>query len=352
MPLCPSRSYRVPVGASVIALFASVFGMSSSAAAQEAQDVAAARALGQKGTLAAQTGRCDEAVDLLTRAKALMPVPTVLTPLGECQVKLGKLVDGSESLQAAVRADIDASSPKAYVKAQAHAKELLAAVLPRLAHLTIDVKVPSGVSAKATDNGVAVSSVLFGIDRPVDPGKHTIEANAKGYLPKKASITLSEGQKERVPLELAIDPHPPAEAVPADGHPGVTDETGHPKPAGSGPGTESHGSGQLIAGIVTTSAGGAMVGIGAILGGLALSKKSTLDDACDAAKHCPATSASDVSSMKTFANTSTALFVIGLSAAAAGTVVILTSPHDAPKRDAITLTPLLGPGSIGLAGRF
>jgi hypothetical protein len=76
---------RRTLSASLIVIAAAT---ATAARAQDSAEVAAARDLGQKGTFAAQSGHCDEAIDLLTRARAIMAVPTVLTPLGECEIKV------------------------------------------------------------------------------------------------------------------------------------------------------------------------------------------------------------------------------------------------------------------------
>lgn len=322
----------------------------SIALAQDAQDVAAARALGQKGTLAAQGGKCEEAVDLLSRARALMPVPTVLTPLGECQIKLGHLVDGTESLQASVRTELDANAPRAFVKAQARAKDLLQATLPRLAHLVVEVKAPKGVSFKVTDNGNPVSDVLVGVDRPVDPGKHAIEVLATGFLPGRVTVQVAEGQKESAPIELSPDPR----ARPADAHDEVATHAPEPGLAPTAPSPEpTQGNGQLVAGAVTTAVGGVGLVLGGVFGGLALSKRSSLDKVCTN-RQCPATSQSDIDAMKTFANTSTGLLVVGGLAAVTGTIVLVTVPARAPKRakQGLTMDPFIGLGSLGVTGTF
>src|SRR5687768_14022299 len=63
-----------------------------------AADVAAARSLGQEGVKLADAGNCAEAVDKLARAEKIFHAPTTLARLGECQVQLGKIVDGTENL--------------------------------------------------------------------------------------------------------------------------------------------------------------------------------------------------------------------------------------------------------------
>src|SRR4051812_8989456 len=60
----------------------------------DASVTAAARALAVEGVKLAQADRCGEAIDKLERAEKLHHAPIVLTRLGECYIKLGRLVEG------------------------------------------------------------------------------------------------------------------------------------------------------------------------------------------------------------------------------------------------------------------
>src|SRR5712671_5018105 len=71
-----------------------------------ASDIANARTLGVEGVEAADRGDCTTAIDRLWRAESLYHAPTILGRLGECQVALGKLVAGTETLQRVVREPI------------------------------------------------------------------------------------------------------------------------------------------------------------------------------------------------------------------------------------------------------
>src|SRR5687768_9635648 len=65
----------------------------------EASETAAARTLAVDGIKLAQSDKCGEALDKLERAQKLKSSPIVLSHLGQCQVKLGRWVEGSESLR-------------------------------------------------------------------------------------------------------------------------------------------------------------------------------------------------------------------------------------------------------------
>ena len=340
-PLSSGQVSRFVRGVGLVVVVCAALTAPRRASAQDSGDVAAARDLGKRGVIAAQAGRCEEAVDLLNRAKALVPLPTVLTPLGECQLKLGHLVEGTENLQASANAQLGSNPQPALVKARDHAKELLPTATPRLAHLTINVRAPANAQPKVTDNGSVVSAVLVGVDHPVDPGKHSVEASAPGFLSQSASTNLGEGQAQTITLNLVVDPNarnvPPPPLVP----PGQTPEE-HPDKT------------QLIAGVVTMSVGGAALIAAAGVGGAAYAKERSLNTLCGPTKKCPNTNASDISTMKAMANASTGLFAVGGAAAGVGLIVTLTAPSgkSQPKPTSPQVRPVVGLGIAGVEGEF
>src|SRR3954453_5623208 len=114
--------------------------LSSAAHADEAaENIAAARTLGIQGVQLADAGKCPEAIEKLTRAEALHHAPTILGRLGECQVNVGEVVAGTETLNMVVREVLPASAPKVFHDAQERAQKVLTASMPKIAHLVIHV---------------------------------------------------------------------------------------------------------------------------------------------------------------------------------------------------------------------
>ena len=143
--------------------------------------IAAARELGRAGVAAARTGDCATAVDRLTRAEALYHAPTTAEPLGECQVKLGRIVAGTETLSKVVHEQLPSSASPLWTAAQARAKEVLDQALPRLGRLRLYVERPAGAgNPEVTVNGERMDPALLENDRPTNPGLTTIRASAPG----------------------------------------------------------------------------------------------------------------------------------------------------------------------------
>lgn len=172
----------------------------------QAENVAAARALGVQGINLADQGKCGEAIEKLERAQSLFHAPTMLGRLGECQVQVGQIVLGTENLNRVVREQLTAGAPQAFRDAQERARRVLEQALPRIAYLVLHVG-PAGIQPTVTVSGVSVPSALLGAERPTDPGAHEIVASAPGHLSTKTTVTLAEGARQEITLTLSPNPN-------------------------------------------------------------------------------------------------------------------------------------------------
>ncbi len=71
--------------------------VSTSAWAQTDSDRATARLLAEEGIALQQQGKYEEALDKLTRAQQIFNAQTHLLLIAQCQVAVGKLVEGAET---------------------------------------------------------------------------------------------------------------------------------------------------------------------------------------------------------------------------------------------------------------
>ncbi len=317
--------------------------------AQSAENKAAARALGVEGIQLANAGNCEAAVEKLSRAEALYHAPTILGRLGECQVNLGKLVEGTENLNRVVRENLPDDAPRAFVKARERAQAVLDAALPKIAELKIivDPRV-EGLQVRVGDK--PVPAALLGADRPTDPGTHLVVAEAPGYRSATAEVTLTEGDAQSVSLSLIPEPESAVrQPVP---------------PAGPSSGT---GAQPMDVGVsqkpdktlayVLWGVGGAGLITGSITGILAMNEKGELDDQCDTHSTCPERAQHTIDSAKTMALVSTIGFGVGVAGAIAGTIVYFTGSETQaalPELEVYgtTARPYLGPDRVGVVGQF
>lgn len=317
-----------------------------------AENVAAARALGIQGVQLADAGKCDQAIEKLSRAESLYHAPTILGRLGECQVALGQIVLGTENLNRVVREPLAPNAPQAFRTAQDRARKALDAALPKIAYLTVTVE-PKDAKAEVKVGGVAVSNALIGVERPTDPGTHEVVATAPGYLEAKSSVTLAEAGHQSVTLTLQPDPNapkpgttPPGDTIPPGG-------TLTPPPGAQPPPAQESG-GSKVPAYVLLGLGGVGIVAGSITGIMAIGAKGDLD--CPQ-NRCVGKEGKDLESAKTVALVSTISFGVGIAAAAVGTVLLVTS---GPKKEngkldphkTFTATPYVGIGEAGVVGTF
>ncbi len=323
----------------------------------QAESVAAARSLGMQGIKMADAGDCKGAIEKLSRAESLYHAPSILGRLGECQVKVGQIVLGTENLNRVVREQLAPNAPKAFRDAQERAKGVLSTALPKIAHLTVRVE-PADAKPQVSVAGAAIPPALIGIDRPTDPGTHEVIVNAPGYLEQRTSVTLTEGGAQEIALNLQKDPSAALTAAPppVDAAPLLTTGSTTP-PSDTGP-KKSNALAYVALGV-----GGAGLLVGGVTGFLALGKKSDLTGCVDT--KCPSSQQDTLDGAKSMATVSTVGFAVGFVGVGVGVVLLLTGnsssssaklgPAKVAKREplgGVNVQPWFGTQSAGLSGSF
>jgi hypothetical protein len=321
-------------------LFA-VVTFSSLATAATDEERAAARALAEQGAQAFKKEEYQRAVDLFSRAEALIHSPVHLLYLARSHRELGQLVKARESYIKITREKLEPGAPKVFFQAQRDAGAELDAIEPKLASLTVVVEGAPPEDVRLTLDDEVVPAVLIGVPMPVDPGTHELVASAAHAEERRQSITLREGQTER--LSFALDVRkPPEEEV----------SKGAPPEAGTEPGDS----------IALPVIGWTTVGLGAIGLGITyylLDEASIVDataeseyDVCNPG--CTTDQESRIEGLgNDAADMRTGAAVVGpIAGAALVTGVVLLIVHAGSDSDAASLTPAVGPSWIGVSGRF
>ena len=294
------------------------------------QDQAIAKDLFDKGVKLMDEGKCDEkptdlakckeARDAFKRAYDITGALGALRNLAYVEKGLGMIASAARDFrEVARRAPLD---PKPERRKWADfAKEEADALEPRVPHLTVKlVDVVPGT--KVTLDGVSLPEAAWNTAVPVDPGAHSVRAEAPGRLSFDGSATLGEKQEKTIAVTLDIETKT----------------------------TETKGPSKVPPLIV---AGVGIVGIGVGLGlGYASMKKR--DDACDSAKLCDPKGLEDGRSL---ANTSTIVTGIGAGVLAIGIVWWALTPSSGARKEgdkATTFAPWASRDGGGLAafGRF
>jgi hypothetical protein len=292
-----------------------------------AAETAAARALAVDGLKLAQTGNCAEAVPKLERAEKLYHSAVVASRLGECYVSVGRLVEGTEILRKVLREPQPADPTPALTKALERAQKALDAAKPRIAGLTIKVAAVSELTVKVDGN--AVAGALLDMEIPSDPGEHTVEASAPGFLKAATRISVSEGERKTVTLTLSRDPNAPVGgAAPPPAPSGAANPTpSEGRPAASNlPSSESEPprSPNRTAAYVSLGVGVAGVGAGSVLGIMTMKQRKDLTSSCPD-DVCSENQRADIDSAKRLGTLSTVAFGVGAAGLVLGSVLYFTA---------------------------
>jgi hypothetical protein len=189
----------------------------SPARAQSAADRATARSLATTGIKLYRAGNYKDALDKLTRAEALYDAPVHLLYIARCQVKLGKLVEGAETYRKLGRVKLSSNAPQAFKDAQDSGAKELSALEPKIPALRVEVQPADVNDMDVVIDGEHLPSAVVGIDRPADPGKHTVRVTAPGFKPTETTVEVQQGEKK--PVKLTLEPGAGGGAAPAGSSP-------------------------------------------------------------------------------------------------------------------------------------
>lgn len=176
------------------------------ARAVSAADKATARDLAVAGIKLYRAGKYKDALDRLTRAEALFNAPIHLLYIARCQVKLGKVVEGAETYRRLGRVHLTANAPTAFKDAQASGGKELTALVPKIPMLRVEVTPANVSNMDVVIDGEHLPPAIVGVDRPADPGKHTVQVTAPGFQTAKTTVEIKLGEKR--PVKLTLKPAP------------------------------------------------------------------------------------------------------------------------------------------------
>lgn len=289
---------------------------------------AAAESLFQEGRKLAEAKKYGEACPKFLASHKLAPAVGTLLNLADCYEKNGQLASAWARFHEAIALAQRLNRPDREKIAQARAEKLE----PRLVRLTIDAR---DKSVEVKLDGDVLDAAVLGTALPVDPGKHTVDASAKGKKPWSTTIEVSE--KNRSPsVEVPALEDAPIEAAPA------------PRPAIDTPDNgDGGGSGQKTIGLAVGAVGVVGLGVGAFFGIQASSQWKDAKTHCNASYECDATGVDLTDRARSSGNLSTISFIAGGALTVLGAVLFFTAPK---KTSAVNVG--VGPGSILVGGSF
>jgi len=221
--------------------------LASPSFAQSPQDRATARLAAEEADKKLAAKDYDGALDLFTKADALVPAPTLKLQIGRVQAQRGKLVEAQQILIDASRSAPSPGEPPSWAKAREDAAKEAAAIKARIPALEITVEgPPKDKPVKVTIDGEAVNPATLGLPRATNPGQHTVRAEADGYQPAETTLALKEGDRTPLVLKLTATSGAAAVVVPPPPPPGQGQteqpppKAWEPPPPASAPGARTH----------------------------------------------------------------------------------------------------------------
>ncbi|HLK35102.1 MAG TPA: hypothetical protein VKU41_00030, partial [Polyangiaceae bacterium] len=293
--------------------------------------------------------------------------PTHLLLIARAETKLGLLVEAQEAYIKIQRDPLAPDAPPAFAEAHQKALEEQAVLAPRVPTLKVELDGGTTADVTVTLDGAPMAPALVGFAGPINPGRHIIEAKGARLASESTTVSISEGDKERVTLYLR--PVAGAEAAPGD-QPAAAAPGG--APAGPPPDEASSSPAMRIGGWVAIGVGG----VGAVLGTVFLVKnrsdRGSANDLCTG-NVCPESRRANIDSLDSSANSASTLslvsYAVGGAAAATGVVLLLMShgrpaaattgatvpsPQARAEREfgPVTWTPWVDLRSAGVMGTF
>ena len=340
-----------------MALTASLLLPSGSAFAQTDEEKASARALATQGADALKNGKFADALDLVSRAQAIVHAPTHLLMIARAQTGLGKLVAAQETYLKLMREELAANAPQAFKNAQAAAKDELAAIEPKIGQLrlTVDGAVQKKATIKIDDQ--PMPTALLGVFRPIDPGSHAVVVYPPGQNPVSGKVDIKDGEKKELKLVIPDGPITGVPNNPADNPDAAKPDTGTQKDTG-GFMTPVRGAGIAVAGVGLVG-----VVVGSIFVAQGFSKTSQANGLCNLPMGaCPVSMMGQIQSLDNTAATDKTIgaVALGIGGAALVTgVVLLVVGKPKPAAAALpaaaskaSIEPWFGGTSGGLRATF
>lgn len=286
-----------------------------------------ARIKGESALKLFKASQWNEAYEAFKEAESLYHAPTLVLYMAHCRRNIGRLLAARDLYQKVATEALPADASDAFRKAQAAAQEELDKVDKRIPRLK--VAFGSSPPSPVQIDGQIVAAATLSAGYPVDPGEHTVMIERPGEEPFRKSVVVAEGEN----VEIAA-------------------------PLGSGPGAGSGFPGSLRSSLVPAGialgVGAVGLGVGAVVGSIAMDQVNDIKSRCTPDGHCPAADKSRADSTQALITTSTVGLVLGSIGVAAGATLLVwrATRSTAPNEKKTALDLGVGIGSVVLSGSF
>jgi len=300
-------------------------------AAQGDGDLTRARATFQQAVELEQAGNCPAALPLFRRVGQVRMTPQVRFHIAICEAQLGRLVAALGGFELAL-ADADSVGAGFRDEVEKNIRELRARV-PRLV-----IRRGEGAEAASIQlDGVELGDNSIGVEVPLDPGPHSVRAEAPGHERFEQTVTLAEGANQTLEIRLEALPEPDSKLLAG---------------AGENAGVGTSPARQMIPYVVGGVGVASLIGSG-VLFALRQGTLSDLEAACPNNVCIGESEQDDYDRLKVYHYGS--LVTLGVGVAALGTAATLIVLDRKPKHEQqarFTVVPKLLPNEAGATVRL
>ncbi len=323
-----------------VLLAASLTNVPSARAAGPSQaQVQAARELFQEAERDEDAKRWTEALEKLRRVAAVKLTAGVRYHIALCEENLGQLV--------AALADYTLAENQARAE---NAPDVLRLVGEKLKGLKgrvprLTVVVPGDVTdAEVRLDGEPILQAMWGVQIPMDPGEHKLEARAPGRVPMARTITMQERDSTLVEIKL-----PEATKSPTTPPATTSGTTAPPTPTAADDTTSKPPAVGGRTGAIVATLGAAVLGGGGVVAYFVAGSRHD-----DNATTCAARkiSCDDLKNEVRIWDTAALGAWIGAAALTAVAIVLWTSPSTSASKTPTRGELYVGPSAFGLKGSF
>lgn len=315
------------------------------ACAQEKRDPVAADYLFREARKAARAGDYAKACPLFVDSLRLDPGTGVLMNLADCEEHLGKVASAWEHWREALDTLHGKNDKRASL-----AKRKIATLEKRLPRLTLRLDPGAPPDTRVERDGLEIGGSAIGLPVPVDPGTHKIIVRAPRHEDRTYTIALHEAQVAEQSVSPGADgPDRSASTTPSSFTSSFSNDPNAPPP----PPPPPSGGAARVVGYGLVGVGIVGLGVGAVAGLVALDKKNTVQQHCQAdpagGVGCSDQTGLDAAATgRTMSTVSTIGFAAGAASVAVGVVLLVTTGRSGGTT-AATLTPQYVPGGAGLS---
>ncbi|WP_437586733.1 hypothetical protein [Sorangium sp. So ce1000] len=336
--------------------------------AQQADAVAVAESLFNRGLADMLAGKFQTGCPALTESYRLDPRPGRLFTLAECEAKWGRTataVSRYNDFLALYSRMSESEQLKQYdrYKIVLEQRDALAPLVPQLT-LSLPSDAPPGTLVQR--DGITLEGPSLGIALPVNPGEHVVTTKAPGGPVHEVRFTIEKSEQKTIELEVK-PPDAPPPATPADQPPrqGAVPPAQHDEGALRAPPPAPGTSGRRVMAYVTGGLGAGGLIAGAVTGLMALNESRVADEDCDDSSSgravCKTVEGQAAGKRaKDLGLVSTIGFGAGAVLAGTAVVLLLTEPSPSgaqasaaprPQNSAVSWSLLAGPTGGGVVVR-